>query len=415
MKKGLISLICLGLLPLLVGSTFAQTDPLIEEMVAAVSQTRLTSSVQTLQDFQTRHTYTQANTDAGNWLFDQFAALGITVEFHSFSMSGNTEVNVIARIEGSTLPDEIVAISGHFDSTSNQPTSNAPGADDDASAIAAILEAALIFRDYRFERTIEFMCFNGEEQGRRGSAAIATDYNAADKNLYAVVNNDMIGYWPTGWSRDLDVAYEPISEWLADRVIAASDAYVGIPIDKHPSGVCHDDHYAFTQQGISAITNMDCWQAHNGGQGGESTPHYHRTTDTLSTLNMPCMTQAVQVNIAAVADLAGPLETVGVGDAPAQAAHSTLRLLGNQPNPFNPTTEIHFSSATAGDWLELRVYSAGGVLLRTIEQGAYSAGPQSITWDGLDNDGKVLPSGIYLYQLASARGASETGKAVLLK
>ena len=263
----------------------AQVDPLIEAMVAEVSQARLTGDVQALQDFQTRHTYTQGNTDAGDWLYAEFAAMGLDVERHGFTIGAHQEDNIIARIVGETLPEEIVIISGHFDSTSEQQSTNAPGADDNASAIAGVLEAARIMKDFRFERTIEFACFNGEEQGRRGSHALATDYLAAGKTIHAVINSDMIGYWPTGWLRDLDVAYEPLSEWVADIVVAVCDTYVGIRIGKKPTGVCRDDHYAFTLLGIPAITNMDCWEAHNGGIGGETTPHYHRTTDTLATLS----------------------------------------------------------------------------------------------------------------------------------
>jgi leucyl aminopeptidase len=293
------------LLLFMAGVAAAQTDPFVDKMVQAVSKQRVTDYVQTLQDFQTRHTYTQGNTDAGVWLYDFFTNLGIEVEYHQFTFGSHTEYNIIARIQGKMAPDEIVAISGHFDSTSNNPYVLAPGADDDASGIAAVLETALIFKDYQFERTVEFMCFNGEEQGRQGSKAIASDYKAAGKDLVAVLNNDMIGYWPTAWQRDLDVAYEPISRWLAEHVISACDRYVGIPAEKQMSGVCRDDHVSFTDIGYSAITNMDCWQAHNGGP--ETTPHYHKTTDTIDTLNLDCMTEAVQVNVAALAELAGPL------------------------------------------------------------------------------------------------------------
>ena len=282
------------------------TDPAVAEMVESVSKERLTAHVQTLQDFQTRHTYTDENTAAGDWLFDTFASYGLEVERHSFTFGQHTEDNIIARLPGLTRPDEIVVVSGHFDSTSNMPLVLAPGADDDASAIAGVLEAAWIFREHRFERTIEFMCFNAEEQGRRGSAAIADDYLAAGKDIVAVVNSDMIGYWPTGWDRDLDVAYEPVSSWLADHVISVTERYVGIPVSKKLSKNCKDDHYAFTTRGIAAISNMDCWEAHNNG--GETTPHYHKTTDTIDTLNLDCMTQVVQVNVASVAELARPMQ-----------------------------------------------------------------------------------------------------------
>jgi len=326
MRKSHSFLFALGTLFFLGTSAMAQPDPLTEKMVQEVSQNRVTYYVQTLQDFQTRHTSTQGNTDAGNWLYDFFDSLGLEVERHEFIYNSQTEVNIIARIRGNTLPDEIVAISGHLDSTSDNPYNLAPGADDDASGIAAVLEAAMVFKDYQFERTIEFWCFNAEEQGRRGSQAIASDYYGAGKNIVAVVNGDMLGYWPTGWNRDLDVAYEPVSEWLADFIIETCESYVGIPIAKHPSGSCRDDHVSFTYYGISAVTNMDCWEAHNGG--GETTPHYHRTTDTIETLNLPCMTQVVQVSIASIADLAGPLSlTANTYEISASAGGSiTLRL-----------------------------------------------------------------------------------------
>ena len=325
MKKCIVILSAVGIFLFPVISVSAQTDPLTEKMVEAVSTARLTGYVQSLQDFQTRYTYTQGNTDAGNWLYEFFAGLGLEVERHSFTYGGShTEENIIARIPGSTHPDEIVAISGHFDSTSENPYNLAPGADDDASAIAGVLEAALIFKDYQFERTIEFWCFNAEEQGRRGSQAIAIDYIAAGKEIMAVVNSDMIGYWPTGWGRDLDVAYEPVSEWLADSIIATCQRYVGIPIQKHPSGACRDDHVSFTDLGIPAVTNMDCWEAHNGG--GENTPHYHRTTDTINTLNLDCMSQVVQVNVASVADLAGPLSVTADAYKISAAAGGTITL-----------------------------------------------------------------------------------------
>ncbi len=287
------------------GMAWAGTDPLVERMVREVSKDRLTSTVLALQSFQTRFTYTQGNTDAGNWLYDYFSNLGLEVERHRFTWSTHTEDNIVARIRGRTLPDEIVGISAHFDSTSEQPYTLAPGADDDASGISAVLEAAWIFRNYQFERTVEFWCFNAEEQIRRGSRALAADYVAAGKTVYAVVNSDMIGYWPTGWARDLDVVYEPVSQWLANKVISACDRYVGIPASKHLSGMCRDDHISFTDLGIAAVSLMDCWDAHNGGN--ENTPYYHTSGDTIDTLNLDCMTQAVQVNMAAVAELGGPL------------------------------------------------------------------------------------------------------------
>ncbi len=395
------SLILSGLVAVPMVAADAETDPLVEEMVTAVSEARVTGWVQALQDFDTRHTYTQGNTDAGDWLVDYFTDIGVMVERHAFSFSGHTEENIIARIPGTTYPDEIVIISGHFDSTSEQPTTLAPGADDDASAIAAVMEAAFISRDYPLQRTVEFICYNAEEQGRRGSIAVAQDYLAADKDIVAVLNADMIGYWPTGWGRDLDVAYEPVSEWLADAVISACDRYVGIPISKKLSGVCRDDHVSFTALGIPAVTAMDCWEAHNGGIGGESTPFYHRSTDTIETLNLPCMTQAIQVSIAALAELAGTGSVVSAGEHAGSETPPMLQLIASRPNPFSPFTDVSFQ-VSGGDEVTLNVFDARGRRVRSLASGTFEDGVHHLRWSGTDDGGRRLPSGVYFYELASA-------------
>jgi Zn-dependent M28 family amino/carboxypeptidase len=397
----------------MLGSTvLAQTDPIVEDMVAAVSKERLTNHVQTLQDFVTRHTYTQGNTDAGDWLYSFFDNLGMQVERHEFTYGTHTEENIIARIPGTVSPDEIVIISGHFDSTSEQPYTLAPGADDDASGIASVLEAAQIFRDYPFERTVEFMCYNAEEQGRRGSIAIAAEYQAAGKNIVAVVNSDMIGYWPTAWQRDLDVAYEPVSEWLADHVISACQRYVRIPIAKHLSGACRDDHYSFTVRGYSAITNMDCWEAHNGG--GETTPHYHRTTDTIETLDLDCMTEAVQVNVASVAELAHPQSAVGASeDLWAAGGSPTLLRLTIRPNPFRPSTVVSYHLPSSGP-VSLRVFDASGRLVRTLVTGDQPEGNHTSFWRGHDEFGRPAAAGVY-YVALRTRAEEMTKPVVLLR
>jgi len=392
-------------------SAKAETDLVVEDLVADVSQARVTSYVQTLQDFGTRYTFAQGNIDARDWLFDFFLGLGLEVELHEFTYANQTFANVIARIPGTVAPDEIVAISGHFDSVSQQSATNAPGADDDASAIAAVLESALLMSGQSFDRTIEFMCYNVEEQGRRGSQAIAVDYIAQGKNLVGVINADMIGYWPTGWDRDLDVAYEPVSEWLADHVVSAANRYVGIPISKHLSGVCRDDHVSFTDRGLSAVTNMDCWEAHNGNQNGETTPHYHRTTDTIDTLNLPCMTQAIQVSVAALAELAGPNATTNAPDVAISAQDSGLH---NRPNPFASMTEIRFEVVDSSEPFALRIYDARGRHVRSLVDAVMNEGEGLVRWDGRDSTGGRLPDGVYFCRLESRNGVVEDSQRVIL-
>ena len=103
--------------------------------------------------------------------------------------------------------------------------------------------------------------------------------------------------------------------------------------------------------------------------------------------------------------------TTGVADA--DPAALGLLLLGNRPNPFNPSTEIHFNLPQRGRWT-LGVYDVQGRLQRTLFSELREAGLAKATWDGRDDRGRALGSGVYLARLSGA-GESRTGKMILLK
>ncbi len=92
---------------------------------------------------------------------------------------------------------EQVLMTAHLDSVvydGNNPRENAPGAEDNASGVAALMEAARLFRYYKFDRTIKIIFFTGEEQGLHGSEAYARDFQHESDNMLGVVNLDMFGY-----------------------------------------------------------------------------------------------------------------------------------------------------------------------------------------------------------------------------
>jgi hypothetical protein len=100
-------------------------------------------------------------------------------------------------------------------------------------------------------------------------------------------------------------------------------------------------------------------------------------------------------------------------DSPAGPVPVAMRLDQNQPNPFNPKTVISYVLPTAGD-ANLSVYDAAGRRLRVLVDGPQSAGEQQVIWDGKDDSGMSLPSGVYFYRLQSADEA-QTRKMLLLK
>ncbi len=100
-------------------------------------------------------------------------------------------------------------------------------------------------------------------------------------------------------------------------------------------------------------------------------------------------------------------------DDPAAGAPAPFALAQNQPNPFNPSTAIGFSLPAAGD-VSLLVFDVSGRLLRTLAHGRHAAGTHAVSWDGRDDRGQAVPSGLYLYRL-SANGTTTTRRMTLLK
>jgi Zn-dependent M28 family amino/carboxypeptidase len=104
----------------------------------------------------------------------------------------NASNNLIARLPGASRPEEVFIICAHYDSTSQNPYNWAPGADDNASGTAAVLTAARVLANFRFDRTIEFCLFTAEELGLLGSQEYAAECRDAGKKIVGVINLDML-------------------------------------------------------------------------------------------------------------------------------------------------------------------------------------------------------------------------------
>jgi hypothetical protein len=300
--------VCTAACLFLVAPATAQ-EPLVEHIASQVTRDNVTTIIQTLEDFGTRYSYTTQCDDAADWLHATLEGFGLEVSYEPFEYGGKTMRNVIARQEGVVRPERVFIVGAHYDSTSQTPTVYAPGADDNASGVAAVVEAARILSQFDLSNTVEFIAFGGEEQGRRGSIHNAAQADASGKYILGVLNLDMIGYWPPTSDMELDIGKNTASTWLANAAEDAALTYATIPVHNWPNtGVCHDDHVSYWPYGISAIVLMDCYEAHqNPGGSGESTPHYHRTTDTIETLDLAQTTEAVRATVAAMAILAQPV------------------------------------------------------------------------------------------------------------
>ena len=166
-------------------------------LIGEVDTARLRQSVQHLQDFVTRNCYKSGGMAAQDWIYSKFDSLGLDVELHDFSMpQGPASDNVIATLTGTSYPDEYVVLGAHYDSYAGG--NNEPGADDNATGTAGIIEIARILSQYQFDRTIIFACWSGEEYGLYGSEAWANEAAQNGMNILGYFNIDMAGYLEPG-------------------------------------------------------------------------------------------------------------------------------------------------------------------------------------------------------------------------
>jgi len=190
-------------------------DKALHDIVADVSAGRIQQDIETLVSFGTRHTLSETRSDtrgigaARRWIKAEFeeisAACGGCLEIFyvgNFVMGTNRipdpvqVVNVIALQRGSLDPDRIVLMSGDIDSRVSSAmnfTDESPGANDNASGMAGVLETARVLSQYQFNSTIAYVGLSGEEQGLHGGAILAEFATTNGWNLDAVLNNDMIG------------------------------------------------------------------------------------------------------------------------------------------------------------------------------------------------------------------------------
>ncbi|GMU64302.1 MAG: hypothetical protein AMXMBFR36_05760 [Acidobacteriota bacterium] len=178
---------------------------LVNNLAGQVSAANLLSTITSLStNFPNRYHAHHAVHQSATWIKNQWTSLAagrpdVTVEF--FSHGGITpQPSVILTIPGSALPSEYVILGGHQDSIvsgcSSNPNCTAPGADDDASGIAVLTEAIRIAMANGFQpqRTVQFMAYAAEEVGLLGSADIAQTYDNLNRNVVAVLQQDMTAY-----------------------------------------------------------------------------------------------------------------------------------------------------------------------------------------------------------------------------
>jgi hypothetical protein len=192
-----------------------QPDKELRDLLRQVDPERIKATILRLVQFGTRHT-ASSQTDpvrgigaATAWVFEQMQAAAaasggrMTVQQQTFVQPVSSEIpvpttitNVIATLKGTASPERFYVITGHLDSRVTDVlnfTSDAPGADDDASGVAVVLELTRLFATHQFPGTVVLATVAGEEQGLYGSAHMAAQMKAAGNDVQGMFSNDIVG------------------------------------------------------------------------------------------------------------------------------------------------------------------------------------------------------------------------------
>jgi Tol biopolymer transport system component len=284
----------------------------VKRAIAEVSTPRIFGYEKALFDFDSKHITKPGNQRAGEYLFNMYRSFGYEPEYQWFEPRGalgGKSANVIATLKGTENPGLVYVVSSHYDSVAS-----GPGADDDSSGTAALLEAARVLAKRPLPATVIFASFTGEESGLLGSREFVRRAQESGMRIVGALNNDMIG-----WANDHRL----------DNTIRYSNA--GIRDVQHAASfltklVTYDARYF---KSTDAASYFDAYGDIVGGIGSYpvlGNPHYHQPTDLLETVNHELVAETSKVTVASIMLLASspsPVKDLKVAGQPGGAVSVT--------------------------------------------------------------------------------------------
>ena len=233
---------------------------------------------------------------ARTYLKERLSGFDLDVREHAYRENG---INIYAVQEGNEKSDSFYILCGHFDTVTDF------GADDNASGVAAVLEAARILSSECLDYSVMYALWDEEERGLIGSRYFAQSLDSLGYKVKAVLNMDMIGY-----DSDDDGLLEIHSNAFSSSKLV-SDALVEtvemfdlklFPIVILP-GTNRSDHASFWNVGIGGVLVIETLYS------GDFNPYYHSSDDRIDKFNIPYFHEMAKMNITALASLAGLCES----------------------------------------------------------------------------------------------------------
>ncbi len=273
---------------------------LIDFYVNEINADSLRSYVLALETFGTRFCLASNRKEVARWIQNKLWSFGYAEarldsfrlnRFYAQTMYETMQYNVIARLNGKVNPDSVYVLGAHYDSVvsdGNDPFASAPGADDNATGVAAMLEVARIMQlhDFTPDYSIEFVAFAAEELGLHG----AWDYTekALGMRIGFMLNNDMIGHAPaipSLWK--LKIQRYPNSDSVTQLARHIAENHTLLGVEETTQSIQHSDSWPFYARGFQAIFLCE----------NMFTPYYHTVNDVTNFVNELYLAEMTKVSM----------------------------------------------------------------------------------------------------------------------
>ena len=268
---------------------FAPVRSEISGLTESVSAEKLYSYQAALFDFGSKFITQPGNARAAEYIFNMLESFGYEPEYQWFEpRPGVRSANVIVTLLGTEHQELIYVVSSHFDSVER-----GPGADDNTSGTAVLLETARVLADHPMAATVKFAFFTGEEAGLLGSREFVRRAVRAGDRIVGALNNDMLG-WANSHRLDNTIRYsnagirdvQHAAAFLFSHLITYDAKYY-----KSTDAHAYYEEYGDIVGGIGSYPVL-------------GNPHYHQVTDELETINQDLVRETAKTNIASIALLA---------------------------------------------------------------------------------------------------------------
>lgn len=413
----------------------------LHQIVKQVSAKNIEQDIRQLVSFGTRHTLSETKSDtrgigaARRWIKSEFEAISkncggcLEVYFQSDVISGErripnpTEVvSVIAVLKGKTDPGRYVIMSGDIDSRVTDPmnaTSDSPGANDNASGVAGVLEAARVLTQYRFNGSIVFAALSGEEQGLFGGKIMAEQAKKDGWRIKAVLNNDMIGniegingvinnttarIFAEG-TRQTETAQEARTrrftggevdsptrnlaryiDWMADRYIPNLDTMMIYRLDRFGRG---GHHRPFNDLGYPAVRIMETNENYNRQHQDLRVENGIEYGDTIDGVNFEYAAKLTALNAVSLAGMAwapNPPANVSISGAVQPSTTLKWKEASKEQKSQLAGYKIYWRLTDASQWqYSLFVGKVNEFTLENIVIDNYFFGVASVSKDGFES------------------------------